>query len=104
MSTDRTPDIDYGALHLAFDAAFQSFGAEHYSYDAAELAGIRAVVAAYVAQQRARGVVEVRADDLEWANDWYCCMSDWAQQQEGQAGKDVYDRNRAALTDTDSTP
>ena len=65
MSTDRTPDIDYGALHLAFDAAFQSFGAEHYSYDAAELAGIRAVVAAYVAQQRARGVVEVRAEDIE---------------------------------------
>ena len=66
MTTTTPTDTDADRLYAAWRAKVDESIAtgDRAARDAAEMAGIRAVVAAYVAQQRSRGVVEVRADDL----------------------------------------
>jgi hypothetical protein len=66
MTTDRAPGIDWAALSQEADDAYDN---AHPSWSHAERCqeSARAVVAAYRDQQRARGVVEVRADDLAFA-------------------------------------
>jgi hypothetical protein len=102
--TDRTLVIDYEALAKAADEAYDETErdwSDDVPYTPRAAYAARAVVAAYVAQQRARGVVEVGKDTLGCADRWYAFVeSDYPSSFLAEPDELAIAEIRAALYDS----